>query len=66
MYNRIMAKYPDGTVPYFCKIHYASGMVGEMTVTTTQVPEFPSILILPLFIIATLAAIFVLKKKRGI
>jgi len=41
-------------------------MVGEMTVTTTQVPEFPSILILPLFIIATLAAIFVLKKKRGI
>jgi hypothetical protein len=66
MYALILAKYPDGTVPYFCTFHYSLGMVGEMTVTTTPVPEFPLFFILPLFMIATLLAIVVLKRKIGI
>jgi plastocyanin len=66
MYALILAKYPDGTVPYYCSFHYSLGMVGKMTVTTTAVPEFPSFLILPLFMIATLLAIVVLKRKVGI
>ncbi|HML02105.1 MAG TPA: hypothetical protein VK487_01895 [Candidatus Bathyarchaeia archaeon] len=65
MYDRILAKYPNGTVPYFCSFHYSIGMVGEMTVTTTAVPEFPSFLVLPLFMIAVFVAIVVLKKKQG-
>jgi len=63
MYARILAKYPDGTVPYFCKFHYSLGMVGEMTVSPTPVPEFPSFFVLPLFMIAMLLAIVVLKRK---
>lgn len=66
IYARILAKYPDGTVPYFCSFHYSLGMVGKMTVTTTPVPEFSSFLILPLFMIATLLAIVILKEKVGI
>jgi plastocyanin len=63
MYARILAKYPDGTVPYYCKFHYSLGMVGEMTVSPTPVPEFPSFFILALFMIATLLTIVVLKRK---
>lgn len=66
MYARILAKYSNGTVPYFCSFHYSLGMVGKMTVTTTPVPEFLPFLILPLFMIATLLAIVILKGKMGI
>jgi len=66
MYSSILAKYSDGVVPYYCSFHYALAMTGQITVTTTQVPEFPSFLILPLFMAATLATIAALKKSARI
>jgi plastocyanin len=63
MYARILAKYPDGTVPYFCVFHYSLGMVGEMTVSPTPVPEFSSFFLLTLFMIATLLTIVVFNRK---
>jgi plastocyanin len=66
MYDRILAKYPNGAVPYFCSFHYSLGMVGEITVTTTPVPEFPLFLVIPLLMIAAFVAIAVLKRKAGI
>ena len=64
LYASILAKYPDGTVRYFCSIHYSLGMVGEMTVSPTPVAEFPSFAILPLFIVATLSTIVILRKRK--
>jgi len=63
MYSSILAKYPNGTVPYYCRFHYTFGMTGKITVTPTQVPEFPSFLMLPLFMVATLATVAALKKN---
>ncbi len=42
MYASILAKYSNGTVPYYCSVHFALGMVGDVTVSTIVVPEFSS------------------------
>ena len=48
LYNQIIAKYPNGALPYFCKYHYSIyGMTGTLTITGTPIPEFslPSFLL---------------------
>jgi len=40
------------------------GPADSVTVNTAEIPEFPSFLILPLFMIATLLAAIVLRRKR--
>ena len=59
MYASILAKYSNGTVQYYCSFHFTFGMVGEVTVSTTVVPEFSPTtylltiaMILPLLFIA--------------
>ncbi len=53
MYASILAKYSNGTVPYYCSFHFTFGMVGDMTVSTTAVPEFS-----PPTLMLTIAMIF--------
>jgi plastocyanin len=47
LYNQIIAKYPSGALPYFCKYHYSYGMTATLTVAGTPIPEFslPSFLL---------------------
>jgi len=33
IYNQILAKYPEGVIPYYCKYHYGSGMTATLTIT---------------------------------
>lgn len=58
MYDSILAKYSNGTVPYYCSFHFTLGMVGWVTVSTTAVPEFsPQTLMLTIAIIFPLVLV---------
>jgi len=40
IYDQILAKYPDGVLPYYCKYHYGSGMTAILVITGEPIPEF--------------------------
>ncbi len=63
MYDSMLAEYPNGTVPYYCSIHYSLGMVGEIAVSTTVVPEFSSPTFLLTIAITLLLLLVVARSK---
>lgn len=64
MYNSIIAKYPDGFVHYYCSIHFSIGMVGSISVSSTQVPEFSSLTLLLTFTVISVILMHTLRAKR--
>ncbi len=65
LYNQILGVYPNGVLPYFCRIHYPyNGMAGTLTISTTQIPEFPGItILLTLALVACAVLVFMRKRK---
>ena len=59
---QFMADDLNDTFVYRCSFHPAI-MYGTLTVHTPPIPEFPSFLILPLFMITTLLAVIVYERK---
>jgi hypothetical protein len=60
---QFMADDLNDTFVYRCSFHPAI-MYGTLTVNTPPIPEFPSFLILPLFMIATLLAVLVYRRRH--
>lgn len=64
VYDQLINLYPDGTVPYYCKIH--STMDATLTVAGEPIPEFSlSAFLLIIVIISVLLLMFMRFRKGG-
>ena len=66
LYNQIIAQYPSGAMPYYCKYHTFYGMTGTLTITGTPIPEFslPTFLLTVSLISIVLLAIIKRSSKQ--
>ncbi len=63
-YSQILSIYPNGVLPYYCMFHYSDDMTATLTISTTQIPEFPgTTMLLTLTLVACAVSIFMRKRK---
>ena len=64
LYNQIIALYPDGVLPYYCSIHYLSGMTATLTISTTHIPEFSEFTLLLTIAFVSSGLLILVRKRR--
>lgn len=67
IYNQLISRYPSGVVPYYCRLHYFSGMTATLTIAGEPIPEFSlqTFLLTIVLISSVLLAVVVRYRKRA-